>query len=226
MSRGVSAPQPDKLAPEAAGFVLAGGQSSRMGVDKALLPHAGRPLVAHAVAILRDAGLTGAIAGARSPLAGIAPVVEDLEPGLGPLGGVCAALASTSAPLAVFLPVDLPFLPATLLTYMVHHACVTRRPVTLCAVNGYSQTFPAVLSRNVLPTLQTELASGRRGCYSAFQAAAAAMGQPTTVLPVELLVQSGQVRHPGAFPAIRWFLNVNTPEDLLCVELHSRPPIA
>jgi molybdopterin-guanine dinucleotide biosynthesis protein A len=223
---GVSAPQPDKLAPEAAGFVLAGGQSSRMGVDKALLPLAGRPLVAHAVAILRDAGLTAAIAGARSPLAGIAPVVEDFEPGLGPLAGICAALASTSAPLAVFLPVDLPFLPATLITYMVHHARVTRRPVTLCAVNGYSQTFPAVLCKTVLPPLQAELAFGRRGCYSAFQAAAAAMGQPMTVLPVELLVQSGQVRHPGAFPAFRWFLNVNTPQDLRRAGLHSPPPVA
>lgn len=199
--------------PDAAGFVLAGGQSSRMGQDKALLPLAGNPLLVHSLAILREAGLPASIAGARSSLTAYAPVIQDPEPDRGPLAGLCAALASTSARHAVVLSVDLPLLPASLLAYMLSHAQRTGRPVTLASVNGYAQTFPAILDRAVLPILQAQLAAGHGGCFDAFQAASASLGQPLTVLPAELLAQSGHVFHPRSLPTALWFLNVNTPAD-------------
>jgi molybdenum cofactor guanylyltransferase len=203
---------------QAAGFILAGGQSSRMGRDKALLPFAGRPLIAHALSILRDAGLPVSIAGARSDLRSFAPVVEDAESGpqlaLGPLAGVCAALASTAVRHAVFVPVDLPLLPASLLRFLLHHAQITGRAVTVLSVNGFAHTFPAVLDCTILPLLSTELAAGRRGCFAAFQTAAAALNQPVSTVALELLVQAGQVDHPSGLPAVRWLLNVNTRADL------------
>ena len=214
MSRPEIGPEPDAVVPEAVGFVLAGGRSSRMGEDKALVRLGGQPLVVHALGILREAGLTAAVAGALSPLAAFAPVVEDSEPGLGPLGGISAALASTSARLAVFLPVDLPLLPASAITFLLGHAHITGRPVTVPSVNGFAQTFPAVLDRAVLSVLETELEAGRRCCFSGFQAAAARLGGPVTVLPMEMLVQSGHVAHPEGLPAARWFLNVNAAEGL------------
>ena len=212
--------------PDIAGFVLAGGKSIRMGRDKASLSFAGQPLAVRALNLLREVGLPASLAGANSSLASFAPVVPDLEPGLGPLGGICAALASTSARRAVFLPVDLPLLPASLITLLVHHAQVTRRPVTLPAVGGFTQTFPVVLDRAVLPSLAAELAAGRRGCFAAFQAASANLGQPVSVVPVELLVQSGQLAHPDAIPAFRWFLNVNSPDDLERAQALLSPLIA
>ncbi len=216
------------LQPDAAGFVLAGGQSSRMGRDKALLLLDGRPLLENAVSILREAGLPALIAGASAggaksagwfagvsaPLASNAQIVLDAEPGLGPLGGIVSALVSTSAFYAVFLPVDLPLLPASLLVYLLRHARMTGRTVTLPAVGGFAQTFPAVLKRTALPALKAELEAGRSGCFSAFQAAAAGTGEPLSVAATELLAQAGQASHPEAAPAARWFLNVNTPADL------------
>ncbi len=212
--------------PDAAGFVLAGGQSSRMGRDKALVPLAGRPLIEHALGILRDAGLTPSIAGGQPALAAYAPLLADAQPALGPLSGICAALASTSARWAVFLPVDLPLLPASLLLTLLRHAALTGAPVTVPSVNGFVETFPAVLDRSIAPLLERGLASGHRGCFSAFEAAASSLAQPLSVLPVELLVQAGQLAHPHGLPASRWFLNVNREDDLRQAQVHLQRLIA
>jgi molybdopterin-guanine dinucleotide biosynthesis protein A len=206
----------------AAGFVLAGGRSSRMGRDKALLELGGRTLAARAVDLLRSSGLTATIAGARSDLQDLAPLILDEAPDLGPLSGICSALASTKAEFGVFIPVDLPLLPASLLEYLLRDALLTGSAVTLASVNGFPQTFPVVLRRVVLSILQAELGGRRGGCFSSFRAASQALGQPVRAIPVEALVQSGQVAHERGLPPFRWFLNVNAPADL---EL-ARSPIA
>jgi molybdenum cofactor guanylyltransferase len=209
---------------DAVGFILAGGQSSRMGTDKALVEFRARPLIAHAIDLVRAAGLPVIIAGARSPLTSFAPVIPDSRADSGPLEGICAALESLKvgstheavpeAPRAVFFPVDLPFLPPSLLLYLLYHARITGLAVTLPSVNGFPQTFPVVLSLDALPVLEQELSRGHCGCFAAFQAAAAALGGPISILPVEVLVQSRKISHPAALPVARWFLNVNAPGDL------------
>lgn len=206
--------------PDAAGFVLAGGQSSRMGTDKASLVFRGRPLVAHALEILSGAGLEASIAGARVPLGAFAPVVEDAEPGLGPLGGICTALESSAARWAVFLPVDLPLLPSSLVRFLLDRARISGSAVTLASLAGFVQTFPVVLDRAVLPGLQAELHAGRRGCFSAFQAAAGGLGEPLNVVAAELLAQGGQVTGPDGLPAASWFSNINAADDLRQAEAH------
>jgi molybdenum cofactor guanylyltransferase len=202
------------------GFVLAGGRSSRMGQDKALIQLGGRPLVQHALDILRGAGLDPRIGGARADLSAFAHVVTD-EPGhagLGPLAGIRAALAVCERRAAVFLPVDLPLIPAELIEYLIHHALITGAAVTVVSVGGFTQTFPAVIDRAAATHLRARLNSEDRNCLKAFRAAGAALPGGFTALQVELLVQPGQVRHPrGLYPA-QWFLNVNSPEDLKVAE--------
>jgi molybdenum cofactor guanylyltransferase len=185
-----------------------------MGEDKALVKFAGRPLVEQGLAILRQAGLEARIAGTRTSLDVFAPIVEDAEPGRGPLGGICAALGAMTARRAVFLPVDLPLVPSGLIGFLMNHAEITCRVVTVPSVNGFAQAFPAVVDREALPALRKELEGGRGGCFAAFQAAAAIRGEDVSVVPIELAVQAGQVAHPEGLPAARWFLNVNSPADL------------
>jgi molybdopterin-guanine dinucleotide biosynthesis protein A len=197
-----------------------------MGQDKSLLMLAGQPLITHALFTLQAAGLSPKIAGARSDLSNFATVIPDPAPYLGPLSGICAALESTKARYSVFLPVDLPLLPASLIAYLVHHAIITSSAVTLPSICGVANTFPTILDRRVQPTLKSELAAGRRGCMAAFQAAVQALGQPISVVPVELLAQSGHAADPRGLPPALWFLNVNTPADLGRVDRHFPSQIA
>lgn len=189
-------------------FILAGGQSSRMGRDKALVPLANKPLIQHAVDLLHQIGLQPTIAGARTDLSLYAPVLPDDTPDHGPLSGICTALRHTRSELALFLPIDLPLIPASLLRYLLFHAQITGHAATIASVNAFPQTFPAVLRSDAVPIFQSELDAGRSGCLAAFKIAGAA------VIPAENLVQSSHVTDPRAQPPFRWFTNVNTPQQL------------
>jgi molybdenum cofactor guanylyltransferase len=198
------------------GFILAGGQSRRMGNDKALTLLAGIPLVQHASNLFRSAGFEPRIAGAQSDLSSFAPTLPDdpTRSGLGPLSGICSALANTSAPFALFLPVDLPLLPASLIVYLLHYATITQSAVTIASIAGFIQTFPAVIDTAALGSLQSSLNSEDRNSLGAFRVAADMLSKPISVLRIELLVQTGQVSSPQDVPPGFWFLNINAPQDL------------
>lgn len=194
------------------GFVLAGGKSTRMGSDKALVRFAGRPLIEHALHILRSLGIPASIAGAHSALDDFAPVIPDS--GLGPLSGVCAALERCKSPLAVLLSVDMPVLPPAAITCMLRVARIEDAGAVFFTVNGFIQTFPAVLEPALLPALSSELRRGHGGCLRAIRTAAYVLRRPLRLLPAEVLAQAGQCGHSLGLPSFLWFLNVNTPHDL------------
>jgi molybdenum cofactor guanylyltransferase len=91
--------------------IQAGGQSSRMGEDKALKPFLGRPLIERVI-------------GRMSPIADEMIVttnrpadyaflnlrlIPDLKPGRGALGGLYTAVASASHPMVAVVACDMPF---------------------------------------------------------------------------------------------------------------------
>jgi molybdopterin-guanine dinucleotide biosynthesis protein A len=198
----------------AEGFVLAGGRSSRMGEDKALVKLAGKPLIVWALNALQGAGLETRIAGAQRDLSAFAPVIADRAPDAGPLEGICAALAASEAERAVFLSVDLPLVPASLIEYLVRDAATTVCMVTLASVNGFPQTFPAVVRRAALSALEDELRKGKAGCFAGFEAAARGAGETVRVIAAESLLQNGRVEHPLGLNPAQWFQNVNSLSEL------------
>lgn len=95
------------------GVLLAGGQSRRMGCDKALLDWHGQPLIERQLAILRESGVGGLrVSGERPTHGGMA----DVQPQLGPLGGLASVAATlTGTPDLLVIPVDMPRLSSGLL---------------------------------------------------------------------------------------------------------------
>lgn len=91
------------------GAVLAGGASSRMGTDKALIPLGPVRLVEIAVGALTDAGAGEVfiVGGDRPALESLSlRFVDDLHPGAGPLGGIITALRAAASDPVVVLACD------------------------------------------------------------------------------------------------------------------------
>lgn len=104
------------------GVVLAGGQSRRLGRDKALLRFGGEPLLDVAVdrlAALCDRVVVAADRLDRYRQFGVAAeFVADATPGLGPLAGLQVGLRACATRHVLVVACDLPFLNVGLLRYM------------------------------------------------------------------------------------------------------------
>ncbi len=144
----------------ACGFVLAGGQSSRMGSDKALLKLDGEALISRGLRKLRYVCPETAIAGGAAGLETFGRVISDLTPGCGPLGGIVSALEQSRFEWNLFLAVDLPLVPEGVLRALLA-AAGGAEPVVLAQSGERVQPLCGVYSRRALPVLRAELAAGR-----------------------------------------------------------------
>jgi molybdopterin-guanine dinucleotide biosynthesis protein A len=97
--------------------IQAGGQSSRMGEDKALKTFLGRPLIQRVVD--RLSSIVGEIIITTNRPDDYEflnlPLFPDLKPGRGALGGLYTAIASARNPIVAVVACDMPFASATLL---------------------------------------------------------------------------------------------------------------
>ena len=105
-------------------ITLAGGQSRRMGRDKALIDYQGRPIIAHVIETLCALSDDVIVVSNRSEIYGRfgARVVADYEPPCGPLGGIAVGLAAAQHDLVAVVACDMPFLNIELLRRLIDAA--------------------------------------------------------------------------------------------------------
>jgi molybdopterin-guanine dinucleotide biosynthesis protein A len=195
------------------GFVLAGGKSSRMGEDKALLRFGGKPMVEIAVEKLRAICAEVGIAGNRDDLAAYAPVVQEMRSDVGPAAGVEAGLRAATQPWVMFVPVDVPLMPVDLLRRWA--AEVVSLPGLSASNLYYERNQPAfcMVRRECAERFSAALESGERRLSQLLRRAGEG-GHRVHDLS-ELYAEHD---YPVEQASDRWFANVNTPEDLMRVE--------
>jgi len=146
---------------KACGVILAGGQSSRMGTNKALLTLAGEPLIQRLsrrmtqwfeqTVIVTNSPETYAFLGL--------PMVGDRVPGLGPLGGLEAGLRASQFEHAFFCAVDMPFIREGLVRYMVEQA--PGYEIVVPYLGGEFEPMHAVYGQGCRPSIERYLEARR-----------------------------------------------------------------
>jgi len=141
--------------------LLAGGKSTRMGCDKAGLIIDGQPLWRRQLATLRAVHPAELFISGRpdGPYMGAGvPVIFDAEPGLGPIGGLAAALRRAQCPHLLVLAVDLPSITPELLQGLIQAAAARRTGVAPCFDDRF-EPLVAIYPRTCLSLVEDLLRS-------------------------------------------------------------------
>ena len=189
--------------------ILAGGQSRRMGFNKALLKVGGRPLIqilSDRMCRLTDRVLISSNDPESYRFLDI-PVVPDRFTGHGPLAGLHATMLYQNTSLYVLLACDLPNLPISLLQRMLSlsegfDAAIPR------SSDGLAHPLCAVYRRTCLPYIEQALKKGEKKFIEIFIHNALSV---KWISPKE-----GQYSETD-------LANINTPEDLHMLGIYSLP---
>jgi molybdenum cofactor guanylyltransferase len=180
-------------------FILAGGKSARMGSDKAFLQLAGRSLLARSLDLARAVTPHLRIVGDPEKFTASVPVVPDVYPCRGPLGGIHAALSASPTDFNLILAVDLPFLGPRFLHYLIANAQAADAIVTVPSASGHLHPLCAVYRKQFSVTAERALAEGRNKLDALF-----------SEVSVRIIAED-ELAAAGFQPAI--FRNLNTPGD-------------
>jgi molybdopterin-guanine dinucleotide biosynthesis protein A len=181
--------------------IQAGGRSSRMGSDKALVLLGGKTMIEHVLA--RVAGLGDEIIITTNNPGELGrfglPLVADPIPGAGALFGLQTALAAAHESHVLLAACDMPFLQRPLLERLI--ALAPRADVVVPRIEGRFEPLLAVYARTpCLEAVQRAIDAGERRMISFFP-------------QVEVLALDEEQLRPFD-PHQTSFFNVNTPEDL------------
>ena len=142
------------------GIVLAGGQSRRMGSDKAMLEFRGKKLIEFSLAVMQEVAGTTIISANHGLFNSLADaVVADTHTGIGPLGGLEAGLRVSRTRVNLVAPCDTPFLSVVVLRHILDYV-ETYDAVVPISADGKIEPLTAYYSRDVLPVIERQIKQG------------------------------------------------------------------
>ncbi len=180
--------------------ILAGGQSKRMGQDKAFLEVGGRPVIERVLARVRpltDDLFFSANRGDKYEAFGL-PVIPDVYPDKAALGGIYSAIHAARHDRVLIVACDMPFLNPDLLRYLIDLAPTA--DVVAPVVNPpQPETLHAIYSKRCLAAIEPRLLANKLRVIGFFE---------------EVTVRYVERAELARFdPHFYSFKNMNTPED-------------
>lgn len=184
-----------------AAYILAGGSSSRMGRDKAMLAPGGVPLLMRTAALLAPLAGPPIIVGSPQRYSALGyNVIPDDIPGIGPLGGIATALRHSNQGWNLILGCDLPFVTGRWLDYLIGRAVESSADAVIPQSDAGAEPLCAMYRKTCLTAIQSAIAQGIRKVTAAFVSLKIDSIPPREWKPFD---ESGHL-----------FKNMNTPEDL------------
>src|SRR5215207_5015738 len=187
--------------------IQAGGQSSRMGEDKALKTFLGRPLIQRVIERLSPIA-EELIVTTNRPEEYIflnLPLFPDLKPGRGALGGLHTAIASAKHPFVAVVACDMPFASAALLEAAEQILIEEAADVVIARSEEGYEPFHAVYRRaTCLPAIEAAIDADLWKVIAWFPK-----------VKVRILTPDERKRYD---PQGLAFWNVNTPEEFIQAE--------
>ena len=183
-------------------IIMAGGESSRMGKNKALLTINGKPMIRHLYdtlmqfcdEIIISASKTEETLISKETLISNARTVVDLKTGQGPLMGIYSSLHASSSRVNFIVACDIPTINLSLMRRLLSWS--HRYDIVVPSFNQeeYEPLF-AVYTKEAVTAARTLLDNGQRRISGLFP-----------LCKTKVLEISGG----------KWYANLNTPEDYHC----------
>jgi molybdopterin-guanine dinucleotide biosynthesis protein A len=144
-------------------FILAGGGSSRMGMDKGLLEIDGAPLIVRTVRLVDAVAGVATVVGrpeTYQPL-GLRAIGDDW-PGCGPLGGMATALRASDAEWNLIVACDLPYLTRQWLEFLARRARESAADAVVPMNERGAEPLCAMYRKSCEPAIRGALEQGTR----------------------------------------------------------------
>jgi molybdenum cofactor guanylyltransferase len=146
---------------EVTGIILAGGESRRMGKDKGLCDFDGKPLVLHAIEILKP--ICEFIVISTNNVQDYSnfgcKIITDEFKGIGPIGGIYSGLKQSTTIHNLVISCDIPFLNSALLTNVLSFS-ISYDVIVPQHANSYYEPLAAYYSKKIIPVLQESISEG------------------------------------------------------------------
>jgi len=185
-------------------LLLAGGRSSRMGEDKAMIPYGHQPLWRHQVEKLKSVGAAEIlISRSRDQLTWDCEhlFVFDRFEQVGPLGGMIAGMEASTYDLMMVLAVDLPLISLDVLEGLIES--ITPGCGAIYISDLYFEPLVAIYPRILLQEMISALESGERSLQPLLKVWVEAGKMRSLKIPPDLLVQWSNVNTPVQLSQLR-----------------------